>query len=105
MRSDESRLGRNAAGAVILTISGMLAGLACGLIWAWIGRDDPFRRIGQVVSGGIVGTVIGLALAILLAARERGSFRSVKKTMVFIAAAGVVVWAINTLLRALFFER
>ena len=105
MRSQESRLLGNAAGFVILTISGMLVGLACGLIWSWFGRHDPFRQIGQVVSGGIVGTVIGLGLAILLAARQRGSFRSVKKTMVFIAATALVVWAINTLLRTLFFER
>jgi Ca2+/Na+ antiporter len=105
MRSDEPRLLENAAGAVILTIVGMLGGLACGLFWAWLRHEDAFRQIGQVVSGAIVGTIIGLGLAVLLAARQRGSFRSVKKTMVFIAAVAVVVWATNTLLRTLFFER
>jgi hypothetical protein len=63
---------------------------------------DAFTQIGHVVAGGIVGSVIGLALAILLAARERGTFRSVKKTMVFVAAAAIVVWATFTLLRVLF---
>jgi hypothetical protein len=96
-----SRLQGNAAGIVILTICGMLAGLGCGVIWSWVGRDDPFRRIGQVASGGFFGMVFGLGLAILLVARGRGTFRSVKKTMIFIAAAAVVVWAIMTLVRAL----
>ena len=81
-------------GVVILTIGGMLAGLGFGVLRAWLLWSDPFVRIGQVVSGGVVGTVIGLGLSILLAARERGSFRSVKKTMLFIAAAAVVVWAV-----------
>jgi hypothetical protein len=105
MQSDQSRLRGNAAGIVILTIIGMLGGLGCGLIWSLLGRDDPFRRIGQIASGGFFGTVLGLGLAILLVARERGSFRSVKKTMIFIAAVAMVVWAIMALVQALARER
>ena len=89
-------------GAVILTIGGMLAGLGLGVLRAWLQWSDPFVQIAQVVSGGVVGTLMGLGLAILLAAHERGTFRSVKKTMLFIAAAAVVVWASFTLLRVLF---
>ncbi len=101
MESDRPRLLGNAGGVVILTIGGMLAGLGLGLCWSWLGGDDPFRRLEQVATGGFFGTVFGLGLAILLLARERGSFRSVKKTMVFIAAAAVVIWAVMTLLRAM----
>ncbi len=101
MESDRPRLLGNAGGVVILTIGGMLAGLGFGLCWSWLGGDDPFRRIGQVATGGFFGTVFGLGLAILLVARERGSFRSVKKTMVFIAAVAVVIWAVMALLRAM----
>ena len=101
MNTRESRLRGNAAGVVILTICGMLGGLGLGLAWSWLEGDDPFRRIGQVATGGFFGTVFGLGLAILLVARERGSFRSVSKTMVFIAAAAVVVWAIMSLVRAM----
>jgi hypothetical protein len=98
----EPRLLGNAVGVVILTIGGMLAGLGFGVFRAWLLWLDPFVQIAQVVSGGVIGTLIGLGLAILLAAHERGTFRSVKKTMVFIAAAAIVVWATFTLLRALF---
>ncbi len=102
MQNDESRLLGNAVGIAILTIGGMMAGLGFGFFRAWLFRADEFSQINQVVTGGIIGTVIGLGLAILLAARERGSFRSLRKTMVFIAALAVVVWATSTLLRVLF---
>jgi hypothetical protein len=105
MEKVEPRLLGNAVGIAILTIGGMMAGLGYGFIRSWIMRIDPFIQIGQVVSGGVVGTLIGLGLAILLAARERGSFRSLKKTMAFVAVTGVVIWAISTLLRALFPEQ
>jgi hypothetical protein len=101
MKSDEPRLLGNAASIVIFTIAGMMAGLGFGVIRSWIGPHDPFRQIGQVVSGGFVGSVLGLGLAIVLAVLERGSFRSVKKTMAVIAVTAVVLWAIITLLRDL----
>lgn len=101
MPNDESRLLGNAAGAVILTIAGMMAGLGAGLMWSWMEGFDPFRQLGQVVSGGVVGMVIGLGLAILLVARQRGTFRSLKGTMAFIAVVAVVAWAIVSLLRVL----
>jgi hypothetical protein len=101
MKTDEPRLLGNAAGVVILTIGGMLAGLAFGVIRSWLGPHDPFRQIGQVVSGGFVGTVLGLGLALVLAALERGSFRSLKKTMAVVAVTAVVIWAVITLLRDL----
>jgi hypothetical protein len=97
----QSRLLGNAAGVVILAIVGMMAGFIFGLIRSWIGRHDPFEQIGTVVSGGFVGTVLGLGLAIVLAVMERGSFRSLKKTMAVVAVAAVVLWAIITLLRDL----
>jgi ABC-type sugar transport system permease subunit len=102
---DEPRLLGNAAGIAILTIGGMMAGLGFGFIKSRILWSHELLQLSQVVSGGIIGTVIGLGLAILLAARERGSFRSLQKTMVFIAALAVVVWATSTLLRVLFPER
>jgi hypothetical protein len=101
----EPRLLGNAAGIAILTIGGMIAGLSFGFMKSKILWSDELLQLSQVVSGGIIGSVIGLGLAILLAARERGSFRSLKKTMVFIAALAVVVWATSTLLRVLFPER
>ena len=58
-------------------------------------------QLGLVVSGGFVGTVLALGLAIVFAVLERGSFRSLKKTMVVVAVTGVVFWAIVTLLRDL----
>jgi hypothetical protein len=99
LKSGESRLLVNAGGIVILTIAGMMAGLAFGLIWSWTGPDDPFLQIRQVVSGGIVGTAFGLGLAILLVARARGTFRSLRQTMAFIVVAAVVIWAIVIVLR------
>ncbi len=99
MSSGESRLLGNAAGVVILTIAGLMAGLAFGFVRSWIGPVDPLVQVGQVVSGGIVGSVIGLGLAILLAARERDAFRSVKKTMAFAAVTAIVVWAIIAVMR------
>lgn len=97
----QSRLLGNAAGIVILTIIGMMAGFTFGVIRSWIGPHDPFAQIGLVVSGGFVGTVLGLGLGIVLAVLERGSFRSLKKTMAVIAVTAVVIWAVVTLLRDL----
>jgi hypothetical protein len=101
MKTDEPRLLGNAAEVVILTIGGMMAGLAFGVIRSWIGPHDPFQQLRQVISGGFVGTVLGLGLAIVLAVLERGSFRSLKKTMAVVAVTAVVLWAIITLLRDL----
>ena len=101
MEVRQSRLLGNAAGVVVVTIAGLLAGLAFGVIRSWIGPSDPFLQIGFVVSGGFLGTVFGLGLAVVLALLERGSFRSLKKTMGVIAVAAVVLWAIVTLLRDL----
>jgi hypothetical protein len=97
----QSRLLGNAAGIVILTIVGMMAGFTFGVIRSWIGPHDPFQQLGLVVSGGFVGTVLALGLAIVFAALERRSFRSIKKTMVVVAVTAVVFWAIVTLLRDL----
>ena len=97
----QSRLLGNAAGIVILTIIGMMAGFTFGVVRSWIGQHDPFEQLGLVVSGGFVGTVLALGLAIVLAVLERGSFRSLKKTMIIVAVTAVVFWAIATLLRDL----
>jgi hypothetical protein len=97
----QSRLLGNAAGIVIVTIVGMMAGLTFGVVRSWIGQHDSFQQLGLVVSGGFVGTVLALGLAIVFAVLERGSFRSLKKTMVVVAVTGVVFWAIVTLLRDL----
>jgi hypothetical protein len=101
MRNDEPRLLGNAAGIVILTIAGMMAGFAFGVARVWIWPRDPFQQLGAVVSSGFVGTVFGLGLGILLAVLERGSFRSLKKTMAVVAVTALVIWAIVTLLRDL----
>ena len=101
MEARGSRLLGNASGIVILTITIMLAGLAFGVIRSWIGPHDPFLEIGFVASGGFVGTLFGLGLAVVLSVLERGSFRSLKKTMGVIAVVAVVLWAIITLLRDL----
>jgi hypothetical protein len=101
MNSDEPRLLGNGVGIAIFTIGGMLAGFLFGMIRSWIGPQDQFRQLGLVVSGGFVGTVLGLGLAIVLAVLDRGSFRSLKKTMAVVAVTAVVLWAIMTLLRDL----
>ena len=101
MRNDEPRLLGNAAGIVILTIVGMMAGFAFGMARVWIWPRDALQKLGVVASSGFVGTVFGLGLAILLAVLERGSFRSLKKTMAVVAVTAVVIWAIITLLRDL----
>lgn len=101
VESSRSRLLGNAAGVVILTIAGLMAGLLFGMIRSWIGPHDPFVQIGFVVSGGFVGSLLGLGLAVVLSVLERGSFRSLKKTMGVIAVAAIVLWAIITLLRDL----
>jgi hypothetical protein len=97
----QSRLLGNAAGFVILTIGGLLGGLAFGVFRSWIGPQDPFRQLGYVVSGGVIGTVMAVGLAVLLTVLERGSFRSLKKTMAVVAVTAVVLWAAITLLREL----
>jgi hypothetical protein len=97
----QSRLLGNAAGIVILTILGMIAGFTFGVIRSWIGPHDQFQQLGLFVSGGFVGSVLGLGLAIVLAVLDRRSFRSLKKTMIVVAVTAVVFWAIVTLLRDL----
>ena len=99
MERNEPRLLSNAAGMAIFTIGGMMAGLGVGVIRSWFATQDPFVQLAQVVSGGVTGMVIGLGLGILLAARQRGTFRSLKATMAFIAVTAIVAWAIVMLLR------
>ena len=101
MEIQRSRLLGNASGVVILPIAGLIGGLAFGMFRAWIAPRDPLLQVGIVATGGFMGTVFGLGLAVMLAVLERGSFRSLKKTMGVVAVTAVVLWAIITLLRDL----
>ena len=101
----EPRLLGNAAGVVIITIAGLLGGLAFGFMRAWLVPREPLEHVGFVVSGGFFGSVFGLALAIVLAVLERGSFRSLKKTMGVVAVTAVVLWAIVVLMREFWGKR
>jgi hypothetical protein len=99
MEDRQPRLLGNAAGVVILTIAGLLGGLGFGYLRSWAGMRDQLAQIGLIASGGFFGSVFGLALAIVLAVLERGSFRSLGKTMTVVAVAAVVLWAIIILCR------
>jgi len=101
----EPRLLGNAAGVVIITIVGLLGGLAFGFIRARLVPREPLENLSFVVTGGFFGSVFGLGLAIVLAALERGSFRSLKKTMGLVAVTAVVLWAIIVLVREFLAKR
>ena len=105
MEDREPRLLGNAAGVVIITIVGLLGGLAFGFLRAWLVQRDALENLAFVVTGGFFGSVFGLGLAIVLAVLERGSFRSLKKTMVLVAVTAVVLWAIVVLVREFLAKR
>ncbi len=99
------RLLGNAAGVVIITIVGLLGGLAFGVLRAWLLRRDELENLALVVTAGFFGSVFGLGLAIVLAVLDRGSFRSLKKTMAVVAVTAVVLWAIVVLAREFLAKR
>jgi hypothetical protein len=79
----------------------MLGGIALGVIRAKILIADEFAAIGFVVRGGFIGSVLGVAVAVMIAVLERQSLTSLRKLMVTIVVVAVVLWAAITLLRDL----
>jgi hypothetical protein len=88
-----------------MTIVGLLGGLAFGFLRAWLLRRDELENLAFVVTAGFFGSVFGLGLAIVLAVLERGSFRSLRKTMGLVAVTAVVLWAIVVLMREFLAKR
>jgi hypothetical protein len=98
---NESGLGRNAALLVLLPIGGLLGGILFGVIRARIQRGDEFAEIALVVQGAFLGSVLGAATAVAFAVLERKSLTSLQRMLGFIVVAGVLLWALVTLLRDL----
>jgi hypothetical protein len=101
MPSSGSRLTRNASALALFPILGMLGGVVLGALRVWIVRTDELVAIGYIVKAGFIGSVVGVLVPVVLATLERESLTSVKKLMVLVAVASVVLWVIITLLGGL----
>jgi hypothetical protein len=86
---------------VLLPILGMLGGIMLGAIRVKILHADEFAAVGYLVRGGFIGSVIGVVAAVIVAVLKRRDFTSVRKLMVLVLVAGVVLWAVITLIRDL----
>jgi hypothetical protein len=101
MKRNGSRLGTSASALALFPILGMLGGILFGLFRGWILNADAFTATAYFVRSGFVGSVLGAVVAVAAAVLERGSVTSLKKLMVLIAVAAVLLWVVITLLGGL----
>ena len=101
MERSGSRLARNASAMALFPILGMLGGILLGVLRAWLFNLDPFIATGYYVRGGFLGSILGAAAAVAVAVLERRNLTSIRRLMILIAIASVVLWFIFTLLGSL----
>ena len=79
----------------------MVVGLVYGGVRARVGRLDEFGTIELVVRCAFLGSVFGTLIGVAVATLGWLSVTSLKRILVLVAVASVLLWALITLLRNL----
>jgi len=88
---------------VLLPILGLLGGLGVGAFRAWLAGPSDIRAVALVVSGGIIGSALGMSAVLLCAYRlGQAKLRSLKSLAFLILVAALVLWFALTMLAAVF---
>src|ERR1700677_3343929 len=94
-------LNKSASAMILFPILGMVGGLLYGALRAGLGRLDDLRSIETVVKCGFLGSVFGGMIGVAVATLGWKSVTSVKRLLIMVALASVLLWALITLLRNL----
>jgi hypothetical protein len=102
MEPDDSSLQRNASFKVLLPIVGLLGGLVLGAIRAWVFTSDPLQILTLIISGGFVGSTLGMA-AVLATAYPlcRRNLSSLRGLLIMALIAAFVTWFVLGMVQAL----
>ena len=96
-----SFLTKSASAMILFPILGMVVGLVYGAVRARAGRLDEFGTIELVVRCGFLGSVFGTLIGVAVATLGWFRVTSLKRILVLVAVASVLLWALITLLRNL----
>jgi hypothetical protein len=93
----------NASLRVLLPILGLIGGLGLGALRAWLAGAAELGAVALVVSGGIIGSALGMS-AVLLCAYRVGQLelRSLKSLTILVLIAALVLWFALTMLAPIF---
>jgi hypothetical protein len=88
---------------VLLPILGLLGGIGLGALRAWIAGAADIGAVALVVSGGIIGSALGMT-AVLFSAYRLGQtdLRSLKSLAFLVLVAALVLWFALTMLTPVF---
>jgi hypothetical protein len=88
---------------VLLPILGLLGGLGLGALRAWLAGAADIGAVALVVSGGIIGSALGMSAVLLCAYRlGQADLRSLKSLAFLVLVAALVLWFAFTMLAPVF---
>lgn len=88
---------------VLLPILGLLGGLGLGVLRAWLAGAADIGAVALVVSGGIIGSALGMSAVLLCACRlGQARLRSLKSLALLVLVAALVLWFSLTMLAPVF---
>jgi hypothetical protein len=90
---------------VMLPILGLLGGLGLGALRAWLAGAAEIGAVALVVSGGIIGSALGMSAVLLCAYRlGQARIRSLKSfaLLVLVLVAALALWFALTMLATVF---
>ena len=96
-----SFLTKSASAMILFPILGMVGGLLYGAVQARVWRSDEFATIALVVKCGFLGSVFGAMIGVAIATVGWRSVFTVKRLLLLVAFASVLLWPLITLLRSL----
>src|SRR5262249_40282182 len=98
-----SHLESNASLKVLPPILGLLVGLGFGGLRAWLYGVTDLGALALVISGGIIGSALGMSAVLLTAYRiGQADFRSIKSLAILVLVAALVLWFALTMLAPVF---
>jgi hypothetical protein len=92
MDQSGSCLTANAARKAVIPIVGLLGGLIVGAAWTAMWGASEIDAVRIVVKAGLVGSFLGMAAAIVAAARTRTSLTTIRGLLWLIGLAAIVLF-------------
>jgi hypothetical protein len=93
----------NASLRVLFPIVGLLGGLGLGVVRSWLSGAGEIGAMGLVVSGGVIGSALGMSAVLLGAYRVgRDELRSLRSLAFLVLLVALVLWFALTLLAPVF---
>jgi hypothetical protein len=102
MNRQLSRLASDASLKVLIPIFGLMGGLLAGWLRTWVRGTSEITSIALVISGGLVGSAIGMGAVLALAYPVLTTrLSSTKSLMALVLVAALTIWFVLSILRDL----